>query len=185
MIKGSLRNSLYVLLLVLSAFQLRAQLLPSIGLNTIPPDTTALCKEPFYLGNFYSTGYQQGDTVPDFKLYDLNGDSLVLSEALSNGKPVLLIGGSLTCPVFRARVPAINQVVSTYSSGIDVYVIYTLEAHPTDTSVYFGYVNVTSQNISAGILFPQPQTYAERKELADTMSSFINLTAPVFIDGPC
>jgi hypothetical protein len=151
----------------------------------MPADSSVVCGEPFYLGGFYSTGYQQGDTVPDFKLYGLNGDSLVLSEALLGGKPALLIAGSLTCPVFRAKVATINQVVATYSTSINIYVIYTLEAHPTDTSVYFGYVNVTSQNSSAGILFAQPQTYGQRKDIVDTMSSFVTLNAPVFIDGPC
>jgi hypothetical protein len=180
-----MRNQVYSLLVILSSFQLRSQLLPSVGLNSIPPDSASVCTEPFYLGNFYSTGYQQGDTVPEFKLYGLNGDSLILSQALSSGKPVLLIAGSLTCPVFRAKVATINQVVSTYSPNIKIYVIYTLEAHPTDTSVYFGYVNVTSQNTSAGILFPQPQTYGQRKNMVDTLSSYVSLNAPVFIDGPC
>ncbi|MES2681247.1 MAG: T9SS type A sorting domain-containing protein [Bacteroidota bacterium] len=180
-----MRNNIYVLLFILSLLQVKAQLLPSIGLNTIPANSASICAEPFYSGNFYSSGYQQGAAVPDFKLYSLNGDSLVLSQALAGGKPVLLIAGSLTCPVFRAKVATINQVVATYSSNIRIYIIYTLEAHPTDTSVYFGYINVTSQNISAGILFPQPQTYADRKNMADTMNTLFNLTAPVFIDGPC
>ncbi|HOZ88006.1 MAG TPA: T9SS type A sorting domain-containing protein [Bacteroidia bacterium] len=151
----------------------------------MPLDSAPICNESFYLGDFYTTGYQQGNAVADFKLYGLNGDSLILSQALSGGKPVLLIAGSLTCPVFRAKVATINQVVSTYSAFINVYVIYTLEAHPTDTSVYFGYVNVTSQNTSAGILFPQTQTYGQRKKMVDTTGSYLSISAPVFIDGPC
>jgi hypothetical protein len=161
------------------------QLLPAIGLNVKPADNAPTCKEAFYTGSFYTSGLQKGVSVPDFKLYDLNGDSLILSQELSSGKPVLLIAGSLTCPVFRAKVPTINQVLSVYGSSIAVYVIYTLEAHPTDTSVYFGYVNVTSQNTSAGILFNQPLTYGDRKKMVDTLSAFVNLNARIFIDGPC
>src|SRR5688572_928433 len=174
-----------VVLVLMSVLKLDAQLLPFIGLNSIPSPTANVCKEPFYLGNFYSTGYQMGDTVPDFKLYALNGDSLILSQSLTSGKPVLLIAGSLTCPVFRAKVATINQVAVTYSTFVNVYIIYTIEAHPTDTSVYFGYVNVTSQNISGGILFKQPQNYGERKAMVDTMGSYFNLTAPVYLDAPC
>ena len=170
---------------LLGNLQLSAQLLPSIGLVTQPLNSATLCNQPFYTGSFYNTGYQRGNTVPDFKLYKLNGDSLVLSQALLGGKQILLIAGSLTCPVFRAKVNTINQVASTYSNAIDIYVVYTLEAHPTDTSVYFGYVNVTSQNNSAGILFPQPKTYAARKAMVDTMSAWVNLQVPVLIDGPC
>jgi hypothetical protein len=173
-----------LLFLILSHFT-NAQLLPSIGLISKPGDATSLCKEPYYLGSYYTSGYQQGDTVPDFKLYSLNGDSLQLSQALSGGKPVLLVSGSLTCPVFRSKVPFINQVMATYSNNIAVYVIYCIEAHPTDTSVYFGYPNVTSQNTSAGILVPNPTTYGQRKALVDSLNYRVNLNAPVFIDGPC
>jgi hypothetical protein len=180
-----MKNLLVGILSLVGSLSSFSQLLPTIGSVTKPADAATLCIEPFYLGNFYTSGFQQGNAVPDFKLYGLNGDSLVLSQALSSGKPVLLIAGSLTCPVFRSKVPVINQVVATYSNNIKVYVIYTLEAHPTDTSVYFGYVNVTSQNTSAGILFPQPTTYGLRKKMVDTMSTWVNLNAPVFIDGPC
>ncbi len=180
-----MKKHLCFLVFTLSYFVSFSQLLPPIGLSAMPANSAPLCAEPFYLGSFYTSGYQQGDTVPDFKLYNLSGDSIILSQQLSAGKPVLLIAGSLTCPVFRAKVTTINQVMATYSANIKVFVIYTIEAHPTDTSVYFGYVNVTSQNITAGILFPQPQTYGQRKQMLDTMSSFVNLNAPVFIDGPC
>jgi len=162
-----------------------SQLLPSIGINSQPANSATLCDQPWYLGSFYTSGLAVGSTVPDFKLYGLNGDSLVLSTALSEGKPVLLIAGSLTCPVFRNKVNTINQVISTYGTAIKVFVIYTLEAHPTDTSVYFGYVNITTANQNAGILFPQPTTYGQRKQMVDTMSYYVSLNAPVFIDGPC
>src|SRR5687768_9172822 len=104
MVKHFMKNHIYILLFVLSALCCRSQLLPGIGLNSAPGDNAVICPEQFYLGNFYSSGYHKGDTVPDFKLYGLNGDSLALSQALAGGKPVLLIAGSLTCPVFRAKI---------------------------------------------------------------------------------
>jgi len=178
-------KSLLTLIIFLSITKIIGQVKPSIGLNGLPADTTKICTIPWYLGSFYTSGYQQGDTVPDFKLYSLNGDSLVLSKELQGGKPVLLIAGSLTCPVFRNKVATINQVVSTYSSKIKVFIIYTAEAHPTDTSPYSGRINVTTANINAGILFPQPKTYGARKKLVDTMSKWVTVNAPIFIDGPC
>ncbi len=166
-------------------FVSHAQLLPSIGLNTLPADNATVCTIPWYLGSFYTSGLSEGNFAHDFKLYDLNGDSLVLSQKLATGKPVLLVAGSLTCPVFMGKIPIINQVVSTYGNQIQVYVIYTLEAHPTDTSVYFGYVNIGNQNLNAGILFPQPTTYGMRKHMVDTMNFWSTINAPIFIDGPC
>lgn len=162
-----------------------AQLLPSIGITQLPADNSPVCNIPWYLGSFYTSGLSEGSFAHDFKCYSVNGDSLVLSQKLATGKPVLLIAGSLTCPVFMGKIPLINQVMSTYGNQLQVYVIYTLEAHPTDTSVYFGYVNVTTQNMNAGILFPQPTTYGERKQMVDTMSYWGTLNAPVYIDGPC
>lgn len=173
------------LLFSVCTFHMYAQLLPSIGINNLPADNTPICTIPWYLGSFYASGLQEGNFAHDFKLYDVNGDSLVLSQKLASGKPVLLVAGSLTCPVFMGKIPIINQVVSTYGNQIQVYVINVLEAHPTDTSVYFGYVNVTTQNMNAGILFPQPTTYGERKHMVDTMSYWGTVNAPIFIDGPC
>src|SRR4051794_19849988 len=97
----------------------QAQLLPSIGLTTQPANSATLCEPPYYTGSFYTSGYQVGDTVPDFKLYSLSGDSLILSQQLQLHKPVLLIAGSLTCPVFRSKVPIINQVMATYGASIN------------------------------------------------------------------
>ncbi len=180
-----MKKYIYFLLLFVNLKLAIGQLLPTIGLNSMPSNTTAICAEPWYLGSFYTSGLPVGNTVPDFKLYNLNGDSLILSNELLAGKPILLIAGSLTCPIFRGKINTINQIVATYGTAIKVFIIYTIEAHPTDTSVYFGNVNVTTQNQNAGILFPQPTTYGARKQLVDTMSYWVSPNAPVFIDGPC
>ena len=138
---------LYIFIFIFLVGRLVAQpvLRPAIGLYALPQDTEQVCTPPLYLGSFYMSGLQAGDTAFDFTLYDLNGDSLRLGEALSYGKPVLLIAGSYTCPVFRQKSSVINDVISFYAGQVDVYIIYTLEAHPDgDTSVYFGYVNPTT-----------------------------------------
>jgi hypothetical protein len=178
---------LIILLLFLSVLaEAQHSLKPSIGLTSMPSDNDLVCDEPLYLGSFFTSGLQAGDTAYDFTLYDLNGDSLHLADALSTGKPVLLIAGSYTCPVFRGKVDVLNDVISAYSGQINAYVIYTLEAHPdSDTSVYFGYVNPTTQNIQQGILYGQPQTYGERKQLISEMLTDMSISAPVYIDGPC
>ena len=98
----------------------QAQLQSFIGLNSLPPDSTSICTIPWYLGSFYTSGLTAGSYAHDFKLYDSNGDSLVLSQKLANGKPVLLIAGSLTCPVFRDKIATINQIVNTYGSQLQV-----------------------------------------------------------------
>lgn len=158
---------------------------PSIGLAALPADTDSICTIPWYLGSFAASGLQAGDTVADFTLYDTSGVPFTLSSALALKKPVLLISASLTCPVFRNKIPSINNVLSTYGSQVTTAVIYCVEAHPTDTSPYFGYVNITSANMNAGILYPQPTTYGQRKQMVKDMYAKTTLAAPTYIDGPC
>ncbi len=159
---------------------------PSIGIASLPADSDSICFIPVYLGNFDASGIQDGDTAADFTLYDLNGDSVNLKDELSNGVPVLLVAGSYTCPVFRGKIPVINQVVQNYASAVKVIVIYEVEAHPDiDISPYFGVVNTTNTNIQAGILYPQPKTYGERKAVCQDLLDSLPINADVVIDGLC
>ena len=178
---------LAILFLILFPFIVDAQLYlkPTIGVIAEPQDTDTICTIPVYTGSFYTSGLQAGDTAFDFKLYSVNGDSIVLSQLLSTGKPVLIVNGNYTCPVYRNKVPMINQVVSAYAGLINVVIVNTVEAHPTDISPYFGFVNVGTANTNAGILFPQPTTYLERKNMVDTMLANMTINAPVYLDGPC
>jgi hypothetical protein len=182
-----MRNLFFILFAILNLQMLAApHLRPSIGLSQLPDDTDSVCYIPWYLGNFYSSGLQSGDTAYDFTLYDLNGDSMNLETALSNGRPVLLVAASYTCPVYRGIVPVINDLVNTYGGLLDVYIVYTIEAHPDiDTSVYFGTVHTGTPNIQAGILYRQPLTYGERKTVVADMLDSMPTLAPVLIDGPC
>lgn len=135
---------------------------------------------------YRDAGPMLGEPVPDFTLYDTQGNPFTLSEALRTGKPVLLINGSYTCPVFREKMPLVNEVVRDYGDKLIVALIYTLEAHPlTDTSVYYGYVNTSKPNYDDGVLYRQPVTYGERKQVAADMLAALKIDAPVYIDGPC
>src|SRR6187551_3614807 len=122
---------LFIFIMLLSIItDAQPVLKPSIGLNALPSDNDNICNEPLFLGSFFSSGLQAGDTAYDFTLFDMNGDSLHLADLLNQGKPVLLVAGSYTCPVFRGKVDVINDVMSTYAGQLNAYVIYTLEAHP-------------------------------------------------------
>ncbi len=182
-----MRKLLLVLYLILFNFMIiQAQLLPGIGLSHLPADGDSICPIPIAQGSGSVPGIMPGNPVPDFKLYTLTGDSVTLSEVLLLGKPVLLISSSYTCPVFRGKIPVINQVDSIYQGQLSVYVIYTVEAHPIiDVSPYSGNVWTTSTNTNEGILFEQPKTYGERKSILNSLLSANYLRPTVLIDGPC
>ncbi len=175
-----------VIILSLGIATVRGQTFPGIGLNGLPADGDSICAIPVYTGNFNVTGYQVSDTVPDFTLYDYYGNAFNLHSALQTGVPVVLIAGSLTCPVYRGKIPEINQMAAVYGNQVQVFIVYTVEAHPiVDVSPYSGTVWITSQNQTQNILFRQPVTYGERKQMVDTMLSLYNINVPVLIDGPC
>ena len=181
-----MRTLTLVFLFVSSWLIAQPTLHPSIGLDALPLETDSICDIPLYLGNFDNSGLQIGDTAADFTLYDLNGEPFHLKDMLESGLPVVLVGGNYTCPVFRNKIPALNNLVDMYGDSVFFAVIYGLEAHPdVDISPYFGYVNTGAQNISAGILYRQPTTYGERLEVAEDMLGEINIEAPIYFDGPC
>lgn len=171
---------------MLAGAYLSAQnLKPSIGIGALPGDNDTICTIPLYTGSYYTSGYQDGDTVPDFTLYDMNGQPWNLATELGKGKPILLVAGSYTCPVFRNQMATINNIYNNLSSLVTVVIVNVVEAHPTDPSPYSGTVWITSANQSAGILHPQPTTYGERKAIVDTMLNAMTINAPILIDGPC
>jgi hypothetical protein len=180
-------KKIYLLLLFLP-FSLFSQpvLGPHIGQSSTPALSDPVCSIPVYTGEMDTSGYAEGELVNDFTLYKTNGDSVRLSDALSNGKPVLLIAGNYTCPVFRQRIPEINAVTSFYGSALQVYVVYVNEAHPiVDPSPYSGMVWVTSQNNAEGVLFEQPDTYGERLNLIDSLLDNYSIVPEILVDGPC
>lgn len=162
-------------------------LLPSLGLSSEPLPTDTICTIPTYLGNYEASGIQEGDTCADFTLYNANGAAFNLQSTLAAGRPVLMISGSYTCPVFRNKIEVINQVIQDYGADLEVIVIYGVEAHPFgDISPYFGYENPGQANLNSGILFAQPTTYQERVALGDTLFANSSIDPNiVFFEGPC
>ncbi|MBK5284397.1 MAG: T9SS type A sorting domain-containing protein, partial [Bacteroidia bacterium] len=162
------------------------QLHPSIGIGALPNDNDSVCPIPLYTGSFDNSGYHNGDTVPDFTLYKPNGDSVNLATELQSGTPVLLVTGNYTCPVFRGKINDINTMASIYGSQLKIVVVYVVEAHPIiDVSPYSGTVWVPSANTTEGVLFRQPATYGQRKEIVDSLLAHYTINVPIVIDGPC
>lgn len=109
-----------------------------------------------------------------------------MSGLLNSVKPVLLVGCNYTCYVFRGKIDVINEMKAMYGDDLQIYLVYTVEAHPViDFSPYFGYENVGADNYAEGILYRQPTTYGERKDIVSDMLANETINVPVLIDGPC
>jgi len=186
--RTTMRKVLPLFGFVISLIPLFSQpfLKPSIGLTTKPQLQDSICKINNYLGSFEMSGYQVQDTVHDFTLYEPNGTPQTLSQDLRNGKPVLLISSSYTCPVFRGKIDEINALHAMFKDRVRIYVVYTVEAHPNqDISPYFGRVNTGQQNMNEGVLYRQPLTYGDRLNVVNDLLLNYPLDVPILVDGPC
>ena len=182
--------SLVISLFVNTVFA-QVQLLPSIGLSTQPLDTDSVCTIiPRNQGNSW-VPVSVGDTMADFTLWDINGDSITLSSALNSGKRVLMVAGSYTCPIFRNHMPDLNAVAVQFGNQIECFAVYEVEAHPT------GSAQPSSGNLNpSNPPYNQPNTYGERKSnLQDLLNGAngppagnyipVPVSVPIYIDGPC
>lgn len=184
--------SILVILISTASFA-QLQLKPAIGPASLPNDNDPICNiicSSNY--NFDNEGLKVGDTIPQFQFYTLNGTPIDALTQLQTGKPLLLIAGSITCPVYRGKISAINSLISTYGNKINTLIVYVTEAHPNtpDVSPYSCNVWTHSQNISEGVLYLQAKTYGQRKAAAtDMMNNVCScmpvINAPVVMDGPC
>ena len=162
-------------------------LLPTIGLTALPSDGDSICPIPLYLaGDYDVNAIPTGSQVPDFTFYDPTGAPHNLETILSDGKPVFIMSGNLTCPVFRGNISELNDLISVYGDSINFFVAYTVEAHPiVDVSPYSGDVWTTNANNNSGVLYEQPKTYGERLELVNFLTSNASINCDILVDGPC
>jgi len=114
----------------------------SFGKDTCPDDSTEV-NDIIYYGELLdmSGGYQVGDTVFDFTVYDFDGNSINLYEELSGSKPVVLVNGSVSCLRFRGTFEpdnngqqyiAARNYLESHVDDINWIFVYGVEAHPTD-----------------------------------------------------
>lgn len=138
-------------------------------------------------GYFASCGLPEKEIVPDFVLYDTAGVPCRLSLLLAEGKPVLLVAVSFTCPQSRKSMnEPLSTIFKTHGKDINIRLVYVIDAHPKSPDVcpYSGEVFTTPNNFRDSILLLQPKTYSERKELAKDFIKREKPGVPVLIDSP-
>ncbi|CAB9506374.1 Thyroxine 5-deiodinase [Seminavis robusta] len=73
-----------------------------------------------------------GQEAPEFTLPTLEDDGQQISLSSQKGKPVGLIFGSYSCPLFRAHGHDIEKVHQKYKEQVNFLFVYPSEAHPTE-----------------------------------------------------
>ena len=186
-----MKKILSIILLFPNFIFAQVQLLPSIGLSAQPLDSDSVCTIiPRNQGNPWIP-VNVGDTMADFTLWDINGNSVTLSSILNSGKRVLMTAGSYTCPIFRNHMSDLNAVAAQFGNQIECFTVYTVEAHPTGSPM------PNSGNINpSNPPYYQPNSYGERKAIVQDLLNGANgpptgnyipvpVSTPIYIDGPC
>lgn len=145
--------------------------------SSIQLPALSAAEEPHFHG-----GPEVGEEAPLFTLKDLRG-RLVRLEDFKKKKPVVLVTGSYSCPVYRHRHAGLERLFQRYAKRAAFFVLYTVEAHPKgDVSPYADREWVTEENVREGILVRQPASYEERVRLAVRSQAALNSQVPVLVD---
>lgn len=103
-----------------------------------------------------------GDLVPQFDLANLSGGR-VCSDRLGEIGPLLIIFGSLTCPMTDSAVPGLIELQKLFGEQVRFLLVDVREAHP-------------------GAKLPQPETMEEKVARAQLLREFHSLPFDVAVD---
>ena len=112
---------------------------------------------------FAKDAVRPGDPLPAFEWVTTNGDRLVNRDVFG-GKPVLLIFGSMTCPMTASAAPSIQKLYEKFGDQVEFVMLYVREAHP-------------------GEHFPQSETMEQKLVHARAFKELYDIRWKVAADG--
>ncbi|CAG8444265.1 15581_t:CDS:2 [Funneliformis mosseae] len=149
----------------------------------------------------------EGMTAPDCLLVPLDPSTFTTNENCNNppnpislrslcrpGRPLVLLGGSYTCPLFRYISHVLNDMFRRYQNYVDFYMIQIREAHASDVWPIDDIVSVKEHRTLSDRLIAASEmvraTQLEVPVMSDTMNdTFLKLYAPwpfrffIIVDG--
>ena len=175
-----------------AAALVHAQTFGDLGRDIMPAPDESIGLPPNH-GELYDMtgGYALGATVADFTLWNADGMSFNLSDMLTQGKPVVLISGSVTCDKFANtfRLSYEGQLSLDARAFLEgsqedlAYVfIYGMEAHPTSGACPTNCPPAQTTDT----LVAQHNTYADRLAALTswTTATDIDFSYTMFADNP-
>ncbi len=111
---------------------------------------------------FSGSALKPGQKVPNSTISGLDGNAISINNLGAN-KPVLLVTGSLTCPMTASSMPTLMRLHREFGAEIDFVMLNVREAHP-------------GENV------PQPGTSVEKIEHARALQDFYDIPWPVVVD---
>ncbi len=104
-----------------------------------------------------------GDSFPSFELVTTSGDRLVNHDVFGD-KPVLVIFGSMTCPMTASAAPSVQELYDDFGDRVKFIMLYVREAHPGEN-------------------FTQSATMDEKLEYARALKKFYDIQWIVAADN--
>jgi len=104
-----------------------------------------------------------GDSFPSFELVTTNGDCLTNHDVIGD-KPVLVIFGSMTCPMTASAAPSVQDLYDEFGDRVKFIMLYVREAHP-------------------GEQISQAETMEEKVAHAKTLKEFYDIDWTVAADN--
>jgi thiol-disulfide isomerase/thioredoxin len=111
---------------------------------------------------FRKDAARPGDLFPPFELVTTGGDRLDNGKVFRD-KPVLLIFGSMTCPMTASAAPAVQELYDDFGDRVDFIMLYVREAHPGEN-------------------YMQAESMEEKLEHARTLKEFYDIQWTVAAD---
>ena len=88
--------------------------------------TTRLLMNDF---RFRKGAPRAGDPFPNVELVKTDGERISSSDALA-GRPLLLVFGSVSCPMTVGSIPSLKRLYEDYGQRVNFMTLYVREAHP-------------------------------------------------------
>jgi len=104
-----------------------------------------------------------GDKIPSFDLPTTDGRRFSSADLAARGRPLVLVFGSLTCPITESAGPGLVTLHRRYGDAVDFAVVNVREAHP-------------------GANVPQPQIAESKMRHARALRSHHGFDFPVAVD---
>ena len=112
---------------------------------------------------FRKSGLGPGDSLPAFDLVSTDGDRLTKQD-LTGDKPLLLIFGSVTCPMTASAMPSLRQLHDEFGDQVRFLMLNVREAHPGEN-------------------FRQPKTMREKLKNTRALKQFYEIPWTVAADN--
>jgi len=121
----------------------------------------------------------EGEIAPAFSLEKLTAEGQRTGEQLSladfSGKPLALLFGNYTCPIYRGQLECFSAAYAEFGDRMAFLIVYVKEEHPDD-----GWQ--LGINLDQCVVYTQPATADERAKIAADFVARYSVTIPMVMD---